>query len=84
MPSRGNRRADPCVTSQLVSIVPRARTETKQAAEILAEGDREAATIVEQARNTILGQKAALIRDGGDAAKAVLFCKQKLPALFEA
>jgi hypothetical protein len=39
---------------------------------------------VEQARNTILGQKAALIRDGGDAAKAVLFCKQKLPALFEA
>lgn len=56
----------------------------KQAAEIIASGDNEAVTIVEQARNVILAQKADLIRSSGDAAKAVLFTRQKLPQLFEA
>ena len=56
----------------------------RQAAEVLASGEKEAVTLVEQARNRILSQKAELIGAGGDAAKAVLFAKQKLPALFEA
>jgi flotillin len=56
----------------------------KQAAEILASGDKEAVTIVEQSRNAILSQKAELIHKAGSAATAVLFMKQKLPALFEA
>ncbi len=55
----------------------------KKAAEILASGEKEAVTLIEQARNRILSQKAELIGAGGDAAKAVLFAKQKLPILFE-
>ncbi len=59
-------------------------TEAKQkAAQIIAEGEKEAVTIREKARNHILRQKADLLKESGEAGKAVLFIQQQLPHLFE-
>lgn len=56
----------------------------EEAARILASGEAEAVSIVEEARNEVLRSKAGLIaRFGGDAA-SILFIQQKLPALFQA
>ena len=86
--NRGQRDIQECLVEltklENLSNVILAEEAKKQAAQILASGDSEAVTVVEQARNAILSQKAELIRSSGDAAKAVLFIKQKLPGLFEA
>jgi flotillin len=86
--NRGQRDVQECLVElkklQNTSDVILGEEAKKKAAELLAEGEREATTIVERAHNTILEQKAELIRAGGDAARIVLFVKQKLPSLFEA
>jgi uncharacterized membrane protein YqiK len=56
----------------------------EEAARIVAEGEREAVSIREAARNEILAQKARLIEKFGDAAASLLFLDQKLPGLLEA
>jgi len=56
----------------------------EEAAHIVAEGEREAVSIREAARNEILAQKARLIEKFGDAAASLLFLDQKLPGLLEA
>ena len=56
----------------------------EEAARVVAEGEREAVSIREAARNEILAQKARLIEKFGDAAASLLFLDQKLPGLLEA
>lgn len=56
----------------------------RKAAQIIAEGDKEAVTTREKVRNHILRQKAELLEQSGDAGKAVFFIQQQLPHLFEA
>jgi len=56
----------------------------EEAARILGDGEREAVSIVDGARNDILRTKAALLARFGDDAASVLFLQQKLPGLFAA
>lgn len=56
----------------------------QQAAQIIATGEKEAVTIREQARNTLLRQKVELLVQAGDVGKTVLFAKQQLGNLFAA
>jgi flotillin len=56
----------------------------EKAAQILAEGEKEATEIYEKTRNDILSQKVEMLSKAGDAGKAVLFIQQQLPGLFEA
>ena len=56
----------------------------QEAAQIIAEGEKGAVNIREQARNHILRQKAELLEQSGDVGKAVLFLQQQLPHLFDA
>ncbi len=56
----------------------------EEAARIVAEGEREAVSIRESARNEILSQKARLIGKHGDKAASLLFLGQELPGLLEA
>ena len=64
-----------------VTLVASAREEE---ARIVAEGDREAVSIRQSARNELLKSKAELLATYGDDASSVMFLQQKLPALFEA
>ncbi len=64
-----------------VTLVAAAREEE---ARIVAEGDREAVSIRQSARNELLKSKAGLLATYGDDASSVMFLQQKLPALFEA
>ena len=50
----------------------------------MAEGDREAITIRQSARNELLKSKAELLAAYGDDASSVMFLQQHLPRLFEA
>jgi flotillin len=56
----------------------------EEAARTVAEGDREAVSLRQAARNEILKTKAGLLARYGDDASSVLFLQQKLPALFAA
>lgn len=56
----------------------------EEEARILAEGDREAVSIRQSARNELLAAKAELLAAYGDDAASVMFLQQKLPALYEA
>lgn len=56
----------------------------EEEARILAEGDREAVSIRQSARNELLAAKAELLAAYGDDASSVMFLQQKLPALYEA
>ncbi len=58
-------------------------TAKKKAAEITAEGEKEAVNVLERAKNTILGQKTDMMVSYGDIGRMVLFMRQKMPALFE-
>lgn len=58
-------------------------TAEQQAAEIIAQGDKESVNLIEQTRNDILRQKVEMLAGAGDAGKAVLFIQQQLPHLFE-
>ncbi|MBU0926816.1 MAG: hypothetical protein KKA67_03650 [Spirochaetes bacterium] len=64
-----------------VTLVAAAREEE---ARIVAEGDREAVSIRQSARNELLKSKAELLAAYGDDASSVMFLQQKLPALFSA
>lgn len=64
-----------------VTLVALAREEE---ARIVAEGEREAITIRQSARNELLKAKAELLADYGDDASSVMFLQQQLPRLFEA
>jgi regulator of protease activity HflC (stomatin/prohibitin superfamily) len=55
----------------------------EEEARILAEGERNAVSIRNSARNEVLKSKAALMGRYGDDASSVLFLQQKLPLLFE-
>ena len=56
----------------------------EEEARIVAEGEREAVSIRQSARNEMLKSKAELLATYGDDASSVIFLQQKLPALFEA
>lgn len=56
----------------------------QKAAEIIAEGEQEAVTVIESTRNDLLQQKVKLLAHAGDTGKIVLFIQQQLPHLFEA
>ncbi len=56
----------------------------EEEARIVAEGEREAVSIRQSARNEVLKSKAELLANYGDDASSVMFLQQKLPALFEA
>jgi len=56
----------------------------EEAARIVAEGEREAVSIREGARNEVLAQKARLIGKHGDKAASLLFLGQELPGLLSA
>lgn len=56
----------------------------EEEARIVAEGEREAVSIGQSARNEVLKAKAELLSSYGDDASSVMFLQQKLPALFEA
>ncbi len=64
-----------------VTLVASAREEE---ARIVAEGDREAVSIRQSARNEVLKSKAELLATYGDDAASVMFLQQKLPDLFAA
>ena len=64
-----------------VTLVASAREEE---ARIVAEGDREAVSIRQSARNEVLKAKAGLLATYGDDAASVMFLQQKLPDLFAA
>jgi len=64
-----------------VTLVASAREEE---ARIVAEGDREAVSIRQSARNELLKAKAELLATYGDDASSVMFLQQQLPRLFEA
>ena len=64
-----------------VTLVASAREEE---ARIVAEGDREAVSIRQSARNEVLKSKAGLLATYGDDAASVMFLQQKLPDLFAA
>lgn len=64
-------------------ILLKERTRRK-AAQIKAEGEEQAAQIVEGARNSLLSQKVELIEKSGATGALVLFVKQQMPRLFEA
>jgi len=64
-----------------VTLVASAREEE---ARIVAEGDREAVSIRQSARNELLKSKAELLATYGDDASSVMFLQQQLPMLFEA
>jgi regulator of protease activity HflC (stomatin/prohibitin superfamily) len=66
------------------SKVTLAAEAAEEAARILAEGQRQAVLIREQARNEVLKRKAALLARFGSDAASVLFLQQKLPELFAA
>lgn len=58
---------------------------TKQeAARIVAEGEQQAAQIVDNAYNSILKQKAELLKQAGNTGNLVLFVKQQMPRLYQA
>ena len=65
------------------SILLEARVRQK-AAQIVAQGEKEAINIREKTRNEILRQKAEILAEYGDVGKVVLFAQQQLPHLFEA
>ena len=56
----------------------------QKAAQIIAQGEKEAVIIREKVRNHILQQKAEMLAETGDVGKTVLFIQQQLPHLFEA
>ena len=56
----------------------------QKAAQVIAQGEKEAVLIREKVRNHLLRQKAEMIAEAGDLGKVVLFIKQQLPHLFEA
>lgn len=58
-------------------------TAEQRAAETLAEGEQEAVRIEEGVRNNLLNQKVDILKEAGDAGRAVLFIQQQLPHLFE-
>jgi len=66
------------------SKVTLAAEAAEEAARILAEGEREAVRIREEANNAILKRKAELLARFGADAASVLFLKQKLPDLYAA
>jgi hypothetical protein len=55
----------------------------RRAAEVLAEGEAQSVEIIQHARNELLEQKVALLKNTGDIGKITLFITQ-LPHLFEA
>jgi uncharacterized membrane protein YqiK len=55
----------------------------QKAAQIIAQGEKEAVIIREKVRNHILRQKAEMLAETGDVGKTVLFIQQQLPHLFE-
>lgn len=67
--------------SSKVTLIAEAK---EKAAEILAEGEKEAVEIFERTRNNILEQKVQMLKNAGDSGKAVLFIQQQLPYLFDA
>jgi len=56
----------------------------QKAAQIIAQGEKEAVIIREKVRNHILRQKAEMLAKAGDVGKTVLFIQQQLPHLFKA
>ncbi|MGF1534385.1 MAG: SPFH domain-containing protein [Bernardetiaceae bacterium] len=54
----------------------------QHAAEILAAGEESATQITEQAKNSILRQKAEMLTQAGEVGEIVLFIKQQLPQLY--
>jgi flotillin len=56
----------------------------QKAAQIIAQGEKEAVIIRQKVRNHILRQKAEMLVEAGDVGKTVLFIQQQLPHLFEA
>ena len=56
----------------------------QKAAQIIAQGEKEAVTIREKVRNHILRQKTEMLAEAGDVGKTVLFIQQQLPHLFTA
>jgi hypothetical protein len=55
----------------------------QKAAEILADGEKQAVAVREEARNDMLRQKVEILSLAGDAGKTVLFIQQQLPNLFD-
>jgi flotillin len=56
----------------------------QKAAQIIAQGEKEAVLIRQKVRNHILRQKAEMLAEAGDVGKIVLFIQQQLPHLFDA
>ncbi len=56
----------------------------RKAAETIAEGEHESISIEEGTRNSLLAQKVELLKEAGNAGRAVLFIQQQLPHLFDA
>jgi flotillin len=65
------------------STVTLKATAEQRAAEINAEGDHESISIEEGTRNDLLSQKVDILKEAGDAGRAVLFIQQQLPHLFD-
>jgi uncharacterized membrane protein YqiK len=56
----------------------------QKAAQVIAQGEREAVNVRERVRNHILRQKAEMLAEAGDVGKVILFMQQQLPHLFDA
>jgi uncharacterized membrane protein YqiK len=56
----------------------------EEAAQVVSEGERQAADFLERTRNDLLRQKVEMLKEAGDAGVSVLFVQQQLPHLFEA
>ena len=65
------------------TVTLQAAADEKSAA-IIAEGEHESVRIEEGTRNNLLSQKVDILKQAGDAGKAILFIQQQLPHLFDA